>query len=273
MITADLHNHTCYSHARDTAAAMYASAVEHGLSVFGFTEHSPRPERFTYTREYRDQLNAHLNDYVREVAELKNSGGPCRVLFGMEIDWFESDQTFVRHAATQFDFDYVLGSVHFIGEWGLDDQAGDWEVLSQAQREENYEAYFRTWKKMVGSGLFNIASHPDLVKIFTVDSFHQWLAKESSLRLIKDGLEALKAQGMGMEISSAGIRKPCREIYPCAPIMRMASELGVDITFASDAHTTDDVAYGFPRLASYARGFGYTSSVLFDRGRREEMPF
>ena len=84
---------------------------------------------------------------------------------------------------------------------------------------------------------------------------------------------ALKAKGMGMEISSAGIRKPCREIYPCAAIMRMASELGLDITFASDSHTTDDVAHAFPRLATYAKAFGFTDSVVFEHGTTTRMAF
>lgn len=78
---------------------------------------------------------------------------------------------------------------------------------------------------------------------------------------------------MAMEISSAGIRKPCREIYPCATIMRMASDLKLPVTFASDAHTTEDVAYGFPRLATYAKAFGFTKSVVFDNGRCESLEF
>ena len=144
MILADLHNHTCYSHARDSVRDMYQSAVNKGLSIFGFSEHSPRPERFTYTHEYRERLNAHLGDYVREVQELKRAGGPCRVLFGMEIDWFESDPEFVKKAATQFPFDYLIGSVHFLGTMGFDDKASDWECLDQSARFEKYDAYFRT---------------------------------------------------------------------------------------------------------------------------------
>lgn len=273
MIDSDLHNHTLYSHGKDTVAAMYASAVAKGLAVFGFSEHSPRPDRYTYTTEYRERLNAHLQDYVDEVRALRKPGEPCRVLFGMEIDWFEADQDFVRHAATQFPFDYLIGSVHFLGTWGFDDRKEDWDRLTEAQKHDNYAAYFTTWGRMIRSGLFDIAAHPDLVKIFSVDSFHRWLAKEESQRLVADGLAALKAQGMGMEISSAGIRKPCREIYPCATIMRMAADLGLSVTFASDAHNTGDVAGAFPRLANYARAFGFDHSVVFDRGRKEERPF
>ena len=272
MITCDLHSHTCHSHARDTAAQMYEAALAKGLAVFGFSEHSPRPERFTYTREYRDRLNAGLPDYVREVKALQ-ADGRCRVLFGMEIDWFESDQDFVRRAATQFDFDYLIGSVHFLGEWGFDDRQEDWDRLSAARKDECYQAYFTTWRKMIETGWFNIAAHPDLIKIFSVDDFHRWLAREASLRLVKEGLLALKAKGMAMEISSAGIRKPCREIYPCAAIMRMAADLGLDITFASDAHATEDVAHAFPRLATYARAFGFADSVVFAHGATSRMAF
>ncbi len=272
MIACDLHSHTCHSHARDTASQMYEAAVAKGLRVFGFSEHSPRPERYAYTREYRDRLNAGLASYVREVQELKGDGR-CKVLFGMEIDWFEDDQDFVRKAAAQFDFDYLIGSVHFLGTWGYDDRQEDWDRLAPAQKDQCYADYFTTWRKMIETGWFDIAAHPDLIKIFSVDDFHRWLAREESLRLVKDGLEALKAKGMGMEISSAGIRKPCREIYPCAAVMRMAADLGLDVAFASDSHAADDVAHAFPRLATYARACGFTDSVVFERGVKSRMAF
>ena len=144
MIRFDLHNHTFYSHGANSVTDMYKAALAKGLSVYGFTEHSPRPERYTYPTEYRDRLNAHLSDYVREVAELKQEQGPCRVLFGMEIDWFEEDQDFVRRAATQFPFDYLLGSTHFLGTWGFDAGPEPWEAMDGTERFSAYTAYFAT---------------------------------------------------------------------------------------------------------------------------------
>ncbi len=273
MISVDLHSHTMYSHGRDSAAAMHAAAVSRGLAVFGFSEHSPRPERYAYPSEYRDRLNAHLRDYVSEVRALQAQGGPCRVLFGMEIDWFEEDEAFVRQACRQFPFDYLIGSTHFLGTWGYDYSAEPWEAMDEAARHAAYEAYFRTWTKMLDTGLFQIAAHPDLIKIFTRESFHGWLVKEKSLRLVREALEVLRARGMAMEISSAGLRKPCREIYPCPLIMRLAAETGVRISFASDAHCTADVAGGFPTLASYARAFGFSKSVFFAGGVCESRDF
>ena len=273
MISCDLHNHTLYSHAKDTVRDMYQSAVSKGLAIFGFSEHSPRPLKYTYPVEYRDRLNAHLQDYVDEVQALKKAGGPCQVLFGMEIDWFEDDIDFVRQASGQFDFDFLIGSTHFLGTWGYDCSPEPWEKMSEEKKFECYTAYFKTWRKMLATGFFQIAAHPDLIKIFSMDSFHSWIVKEESQRLIKDALEVLKSNNMAMEISSAGLRKPCHEIYPCPLIMRLASEVQCQISFASDAHNVDDVAYGFPVLASYARAFGFAHSVYYAEKQCHTLAF
>ena len=274
MILADLHTHTKYSHGGNTPYEMFAAGQAKGLVYMGFTEHSPRPVGFDYTHEYREQLTRHLPDYVREVGELKaaNANGPCRALFGMEMDWLEGQEEFTRASCASYDFDYLLGSVHFIGTWGFDDGAEPWKTFSQEECEKHYKSYFEAWERMIRSGLFNIAAHPDLIKIFSVEQFHIWLAKPESQMLVRRGLTALLQQGMGMEISSAGLRKACREIYPAPPIMVMAAELGLPVSFASDAHGTEDVGYGFARLASYARAFGFQEYAVFDRGRKTVLP-
>ena len=274
MILADLHTHTKYSHGGNTPAEMYAAAQAKGLEYMGFTEHSPRPVGFDYTHEYREQLTRHLPDYVREVCALKaaNPNGPCRVWFGMEMDWLEGQEDYTRASCAAFDFDYLLGSVHFIGHWGFDDGAEPWKAFSQEECDKQYHAYFEAWERMILSGLFNIAAHPDLIKIFSVEQFHIWLAKPESMALVQRGLAALQRMGMSMEISSAGLRKACREIYPAPPIMLMAAQMGLPVSFASDAHGTDDVGYGFARLASYARAFGFAEYTIFNRGQRIVLP-
>lgn len=277
MITVDLHTHTRYSHGGNAPAEMYAAALGRGLTLLGFSEHSPRPEGFDYLHEYRGHLQKHLPDYVAEVLALKaapqeGANGLCRVLFGMEMDWLEGQEEYIRKACRAFDFDYLIGSVHFIGHWGFDDGVDPWKQASQEECENWYQAYFEAWETMLRSGLFQIAAHPDLIKIFSVEQFHIWLDKAESQSLIRRCLMALRDSGMAMEVSSAGLRKACREIYPAPPIMRMAAELGLSISFASDAHGIDDVGYGFARLASYARTFGFKEHLFFEHGRITSLP-
>lgn len=272
MISIDLHSHTKYSHGKDTPAAMYAAARAKGIALFGFSEHSPRPLGYDYTHEYREHLTRSFPTYVREVLELQQCD-PDGVLLGMEMDWMDAEENFVRKAVRAYDFDYLLGSVHFLKTWGYDDDPGDWKDLPTETYFRRYEEYFLTLANMARSGLFNIASHPDLIKIFSVDAFRRWLSEGSHTDMIRDALAAIRDAGMAMEISSAGLRKACREIYPGPVIMRLAADLGVPITFGSDAHNAGDVAYGFDRLEAYARSFGYTTSVWFRKGERYEQPF
>jgi histidinol-phosphatase (PHP family) len=273
MITSDLHTHTRYSHGRDSVADMYGAALARDLSWLGFSEHSPRPEGYTYPVEYRDRLYRGFPSYVDEVRSLQGAGGKLTVLLGMEMDWIGAEPEFVRKSVTAYDFDYLIGSVHFLDHWGFDATAKDWEPLDQSARYKAYAAYFAAVADMAKSNLFRVAGHLDLIKIFSVNDFHAWLNAGNAIDLVRDALTAVRDAGMAMEISSAGLRKPCAEIYPGPAIMRLAADLRVPVTFSSDAHAADQVAYAFPELAAYAASFGYTSSLVFRREERIVLEF
>lgn len=274
MISADLHLHTCYSHGHHTPFEMAVAAPQRGLKLMGFSEHSPRPAGYNYLREYRDQLTRYLSRYVAEVRQLKADTGPgCQILLGLEQDWLDGQEEFIKRSIGAYDYDYIIGSVHFLDHWGFDDGDGPWREASPEQCSDWYEEYFATWERMLDSGLFHIAAHPDLIKIFSRDQFHQWLEWPKSKAQVRRCLETLRKQGMAMEVSSAGLRKPCGEIYPAPLFMQYAKELAIPITFASDAHCMADVARDFNELGAYARSFGFTTHGYFYRGQWHPLIF
>lgn len=272
MIRADLHTHTKASHGENSVAEMFAAARERGLAFLGFSEHSPRPPEYSYPTEYREHLKASFSTYIHEVQALQASSLSPSVLLGMELDWFPSERTFMEAAIAAYPFDYLIGGIHFLGSWGFDFTQDDWKV-SPEQCAVRYENYFLTLRDMAQSGLVNIAAHPDIIKLFTIDIFRKWVVRPESLSLIADALIAIRDNGMAMEVSSAGLRKPCREIYPGPEIMKLASDLKVPISFGSDAHCRNTPAYGFEQLASYASSYGYTRSLLFESGKKREIIF
>lgn len=275
MIKADLHTHTLYSHGKNTPLEMYMAARKKGLSVIGFSEHSPRPAGFDYTHEYREQLSRFLPQYIQEVSALKKNASlnDCQALLGLEMDWLTGEDDFIQEAVSAYDYDYILGSVHFLGRWGFDDSSSNWDNASRETCENRYREYFYAWQDMLASGLFQIAAHPDLIKIFSVKEFHAWLQTPAARDIVASCLQTLKNSGMAMEISSAGLRKPCREIYPCPQIMEMAANLNLRISLASDAHSTEDVAADFNLLADYAKSFGFTHQTVFDHGNVMTLSF
>ena len=275
MIKVDLHTHTNHSHARDSVRQMFDAGQSKGLIIQGFSEHSPRPEGYDYPSEYRDHLAATFEEYIQEVEELRQEQSPrgITVLLGLEVDWLEDQLPYIQKMVAAHSYDYLIAGIHFLGTWGFDSSASDWNVLSLEKKYSLYEQYYRTMQRMAETRLFNIVAHPDLIKIFSVDDFHAWLDLPGSMDLVKDALIAVRDAGMAMEISSAGLRKPCREIYPGPKILHLARELGLSITFASDSHATEQVAWGFDALAEYAASEGWTESLVFQKGTVTRIPF
>lgn len=276
MKHADLHLHTCYSHGVHTPWEMYVAANNRGLGLIGFSEHSPRPAGFNYTHEYREHLTRYFPRYINEVLKLKEYARQtdgCQVLLGLEMDWLNGELDFITRACRAHDYSYLIGSVHFIDKWGFDDGAEPWQKADRETCFNWYERYFASWHDMLASGLFQIAAHPDLIKIFSVDAFSEWLQKPESLAIINNCLLTLQKNGMAMEISSAGLRKACKQIYPAPPIMRIAAELHLNISLASDAHNMRDTGADFDALIEYAKSFGFTSQTIFDHGQTRQIPF
>ena len=275
MIRVDLHTHTNHSHARDSVRQMFEAGREKGLLVQGFSEHSPRPEGYDYPSEYRDHLAATFNEYLAEVEELKKEqeASGVTVLLGLEVDWLEKEEAYIRQMVAAHEYDYLIAGIHFLDRWGFDASACDWEKLDREERFHLYGRYYRTMKAMADTRLFQIVAHPDLIKIFSVDDFRRWLALPSSMDLIGDALTAVRDAGMAMEISSAGLRKPCHEIYPGPEILHLARQIGLPITFASDSHATEQVAWNFDALARCAAFEGWRESMVFRRGEVMSLPF
>lgn len=313
MITIDLHLHTNASHAKNSVAEMADSARQHGLQVFGFSEHSPRPVGYSYPQDYREKLTVAFPEYVREVLELRAAShqpqvSPSKqqtvlpneqtervpkpqVLLGMELDWLPNERAFMEKAVRAYPFDYVIGGIHFLDQWGFDFTAQDWENFDHDHLAALYSRYFDELRNMAQARLaiaesqkedlladhqdrlVDIAAHPDIIKLFTIADFHRWLDSPTNLAKIEKALIAIRDAGMAMEISSAGLRKPCEEIYPNPAIMCLAANLSVPISFGSDAHSVKDVAYAFDHLESYARSFGYTESCYFVNRKAQKRKF
>lgn len=273
-ISVDLHSHSRYSHARDSIEAMAASAFSKNLKIFGFSEHSPRPAGYGYPKDYQDRLLAGFPGYVADVlAERERYKGRMDVLLALEMDYMPDEEAYARQCVAAYPYDYVIGGLHFLGKWGFDWSPAEWEGLVETTKREHFVSYYRDLRRMAESRLFQIAAHPDLVKIFCKESFASWVKTPEAGACIRAALGAAREADMAMEISSAGFRKGLGEPYPCRAVMEIARELQLPVSFGSDAHAAADVADNFDALAAYAGEYGYTRSAVFHEKKRSFRGF
>jgi histidinol-phosphatase (PHP family) len=241
-----------------------ARARERGVDEIGFSEHGyyfRELAPFATTDYERERCNRPLEPYVEAVVEAKRRGLPVKL--GLEVDFVRGREDEQREALAPFPWDYLLGSVHWVDGVAVDQRPGLW---GQYSVEEVWRRYFDVLEAAAASGLVDVLSHPDLVKIWGDRP-----ANGTVQELYEHAADAIAAAGIAAEVSSAGLRKPVGELYPAGSLLAALHERGVPITLASDAHLPKDVGEDLDRAVEHAKSHGYETVTVFDgRAARQE---
>jgi histidinol-phosphatase (PHP family) len=188
--------------------------------------------------------------------------------WGIEMDYVPGKEAAIREYLRRGPWDFVLGSVHWLGSWGID-VAEMQQEYERRDPEALWAEYYDTMIRMVASGLFDVATHPDLPKIFG----HPRPAPEVRRRLYARFTEVLADTGVALEINVAGLRRPVGEIYPEPALLEEAYRRGIAVTLASDAHEPENAGRDLAQAAALARSIGWTSARGFRAGERVDVPF
>lgn len=251
----DYHMHTPLCHHAVGEPVDYAArAAELGLSEIGFSEHNPM------AREDFDNWRMYLRDldtYLEKVAHARRRYPDLTIRIALEVDYIPGYEDWIRELAGRHPWDYFIGSVHYVGNrWDIDnpEKLDQWRERPAA---EVWAEYFDRLAGAAGSGLFDILGHPDLCKKFSI------YPEEDCRPLYEKFLQAARQTGTAIEINTSGLRKECREMYPNSAIVKRAAELGVGLTFGSDAHAPGEVGMDFGKAVALARDCGYGKALRF----------
>ena len=183
---------------------------------------------------------------------------------GIEMDYTPGKEKEMETFINSYPFDYVIGSVHWIGDWGIDLEIYRSEY-DKRDIFEAYEQYFDQIVTLAESQLFSFVGHIDLIKIFKYKPSDQAFIEKQYDRAVK----VLAASGTCIEISTAGLRKPVGEIYPDPVLLKKCYDAGVGIVLCSDAHAPKHVGYQYAQSLKLARSVGYEEIQVFT-GRKKE---
>jgi len=250
--------------AHDTLAVdpFVESAREAGVDEIGFTEHVYyfRQTRSLWTVPYHtERCHYDIEAYVAAVVAAKDRGLPVKL--GLEVDYVPGREEETRELLAPYPWDYLLGSLHYIDGLGVDNEP---RIVETVGVEEAWRMYFEALAVAARSGLFDSLSHPDLVKIFG--------ARAASFDYGAVVAE-IADSGVAVEVSTAGLHKPVRELYPHPEFLAACRERDVPVTLASDAHSPEVVGRDFDRALELLRSVGYDTLTVFEhrRGRQEPL--
>jgi histidinol-phosphatase (PHP family) len=240
-------------------------AAERGIEELGVSEHVYRFSAALDVWQHplwqhwaRDDLDAYVA-FVREETDLR---------LGIEADFVPGLEDRMANLLDAHEWDYVVGSVHFIGEFAvdIDDETDVWRHEGSADRI--WRRYFETLAQAAATGLYDVMAHPDLVKVWGRGR----PVPDRDLRFYYEpAVEAMAEGGVAMELSTAGLRKPTGELYPSRPLLEMAVDAGIPIALSSDAHVPDDIGRDYDAAVAALEAAGVRELCVFEhRGRRLE---
>ena len=251
----------------ETMRLFAASATASGVEEIVITEHVYHfmQAKEIVDRPWSDEKCFYdMDEYVDLLQSARREGLPIKT--GIEMDYIEGREPVIERIVQDYPWDFVLGSVHWIGDWGFDlaSMADEWDRRSVDQA---YRDYFRLLGQAVQTGCFDSMSHPDLIKVMG----HM---PEGDITDLYEGFaEQVSGQaGLCVEISSAGLRKPVGRLYPERPLLEACARRGISITTASDAHVVEDIGRDFDQVRDLAGSCGYREAMSFDRRRATPVP-
>ena len=257
----DYHFHTnLCKHANGELRDFVHSANIKGIPEICCTDHAPNPDG--YDPKNRMELKQ-FPLYRAAFEELKDNETP-KFLFGIEADYYNGCEAFLTNWLVREHFDFVLGSVHFIDNWGFDNPA-ERHVWDSVDISATWKKYFAVVAKLVDTGLFDAVSHLDLPK-----KFGHRPPDKALKEMIAPLLDRMAMTGIGMEINTSGLRKPVKEIYPSPLILEMACERRIPICFGSDSHRPEEMGSDFDGALALAREVSYTQFFRI-KNRKKEM--
>lgn len=250
------------------AEAYRDAAMRHGIDELGVSEHIYRFQQSLsvwrhpfWVQNAADDIDSYCQ-FVREQTDLK---------LGIEADFVPGAEDRTANLLGARDFDYVVGSVHFLAEKALDmDTYSIWDGATSP--EQIWRRYFETLGEAARSGLFDILAHPDLVKVWGSARPDRPFPEGDLRRFYELAMDGIAESGVAIEVSTAGLRKGAKEIYPAPAFLRMCLEAGASVALSSDAHLPRDVGHRYDDALQLLEEVGVSEICVFTHRERSLQP-
>lgn len=259
----DYHMHTSLcGHASGDMTGYVEEALKKGLLEIGFSDHVPMYWLAAHLRDAGLAMDeTSFPGYVARVLHLREENPSIGIGLGVEVDYIPGWEKEAAKIISEYPFDYIIGSVHYIDGWGFDNPGLTGEY-SRRQLGEIYRQYFDLICSAAKSGLFDVIAHPDLVKKFG------YRLSPAPVELYRQAARAFAGAGVCVEVNTAGLRAPAGEIYPSLEFLRLCCSEGVPVSTGSDAHSPDLVGANFSEAGALLREAGYREVTLFRERKR-----
>jgi len=255
-----MHNHTTLcNHATGSMQEYVEEAIAQNISYFAFSDHAP----MSFDPEYRMSVEQ-CDMYEKNVLALKEKyAKDIQILLAYEVDFMnDSPIKYFEPRVFNAKVDYLIGSVHFLSQWGFDNYEYVKEYKSK-NIDDLWQEYFDAICALAKCGKFDVVGHLDLIKVFN------FMPKKDIRLIAQEAIKQIKKHNLVVEINGSGLRKPVKEQYPSIDLLQMCYDNDIDITLSTDSHKIEHISSGLEEVHQMAKDIGYQRAVVFRDRQRE----
>lgn len=226
-VIANYHTHTARCrHASGREEEYVKAALEEGLSVLGFSDHTPywfEGDYYSTFRMYPHQLE----EYVESVLAVRVAyAGRIAIPLGLEAEFYPAFFPDMLERVRDAGIEYLLLGQHFvgneIGEHYCGRPTADPDILQRYCHQVNDAMY---------TGLFSYLAHPDLLYFTGSEALYR-----DQMRSV---CKAAKDCGLPLELNLLGIASGRH--YPNPVFWELAAEEDCSVVIGRDAHAPEQV--------------------------------
>jgi histidinol-phosphatase (PHP family) len=256
----DYHIHSSYSDGRSTPEDYIAPAITAGISEIGFSEH------LTLFKDLEDwNMNpVNILPYINHIETLRNNVKNIIIKTGLEVDFIAGKEKEIGAFLNVLPLDYIIGSVHYLGEKTVD--VGP-EYYEGKSIDKLFEAYFDSVCAAAASGIFDIIGHCDLIR------FYGFMPTSGIGHLYRKLAVTMKKHNVAFEVNTNGRNRPLADFYPDRKFLHIFREENIPVCVNSDAHMPLRIGQYFDEAYELLRYVGFTEMAVFDKRVRKMVPF
>ena len=268
----NLHTHSNFSDGKANAEDVVIEAINQGLEVLGFSDHSPVPFENTFAIK-----NDNVNNYITTIKSLKEKyQDKIDIYCSMEMDFIPGIVKNFKKTKEELGLDYMIGSVHLVGNdierlWFIDGS----KVETYDEGLNNYfngdikkgvKAFFYQYNELIETEEFDIVGHFDKIKMHNRDRY--FLEEDKWYRdLLMETLTLIKEKSLIVEVNTRGIyKKRSSDFYPSTWILPIMREMNIPVVISSDAHLPNELTLCFKQAEEALKTAGYKETMCFKNG-------
>lgn len=268
----NLHTHSIFSDGKSTPEEVVLEAINQGMKVLGFSDHSPVPFENSFAIK-----NDNVQNYISTIKSLKEKyKEQIDIYCSMEMDFIPGIVKDFKKTKEEFGLDYMIGSVHLVGNdvdrlWFIDGS----KVETYDEGLFNYyngdikkgvKTFFYQYNEMIETEEFDIVGHFDKIKMHNRDRYFtendKWYRD-----LVMETLTLIKEKSLIVEVNTRGIyKKRSTDFYPATWLLPVMHEMNVPVVISSDSHKAEELTLCFKEAEDALKTAGYKETMCFRNG-------